>query len=253
MFNLAKSVVKKTPLSPIAHKIYYKLGFSSQNEIYNQQTIEVMKRCLREDSICIDIGANKGEVLQDITNIATNKNHFVFEPIPDLANLLQDKYSDLNIYQIALSDRQGEVEFQHFVNMDGYSGLGDRKVSVSSSGAKPEIKKFLVRTNTLDNIIPTDTKVSFIKIDIEGAEYLAMRGGIKTIVKNKPIIIFEAEKETMDLFGITPEKIYNLLSGECQLKISSMKRWLDNKSEYSKQDFCNFIDFRMGSYFIAYP
>ena len=252
MINFVKSIIKKTPLSPLLHKLYYKLGLSSQNDIYNQQTIEVMKRCLHEDSICIDVGANRGEVLQEIIAIAPNSKHFVFEPIPDLANFLRDRYPDLQVYELALSDRQQEVEFQYIVNMSGYSGLGNRKIHATATGIEPEIKKISVRTDTLDNIIPSSTKVSFIKIDIEGAEYLAMRGGVETIAKNKPIIVFEVEKDTLSLFEITPEKIYDFLTNECQLKVSTMKRWLEDKPEYSKKYFCNSVNFHVDSYFIAY-
>ena len=253
MINLVKSTIKKTPLSPIFHKLYYKLGLPSQNDIYNQQVIEVMKRYLQEDSICIDVGANRGEIFQEIIAIAPNAKHFAFEPIPDAANFLRDKYPNHHIYEVALSNQQGEVEFQHFVNLEGYSGLGNRKIHTNSLGIKLEIKKFLVRTNILDNIIPTASKVDFIKIDIEGAEYLAMRGGIKTITKNRPIIVFEAEKDTMSLFGITPEKIYDFLSNKCQLKVSKIKRMLEDKPEYSRKDFCHSINFHLDSYFIAYP
>ena len=178
MINLVKSTIKKTPLSPIFHKLYYQLGLPSQNDIYNQQVIEVMKRYLQEDSICIDVGANRGEIFQEIIAIALNAKHFAFEPIPDAANFLRDKYPNHHIYEVALSNQQGEVEFQHFVN---------------------------------------------------------------------------PEKDTMFLFGITPEKIYDFLSNKCQLKVSKIKRMLEDKPEYSRKDFCHSINFYLDSYFIAYP
>ena len=34
-------------------------------------------------------------------------------------------------------------------------------------------------------------KVNFIKIDVEGQELNVIKGGVKTITKNKPIIFFE--------------------------------------------------------------
>jgi FkbM family methyltransferase len=246
-------MIKKTPVSHIAHKFYYKLGFRSQNSIYDEQLVEIMKHCLQEDSVCIDAGANTGQILGKIVAQAPKARHFAFEPIPTLANLVREKYPNLYVYEIALSNKQGKVEFQYFENMSGYSGLGNREIHATAEGFKPKTSKILVETDTLDNVIPVTLRVDFIKFDIEGAEYLAMLGGVNTIVRSKPIIVFEAEKDTMSLFDIKPENIYDFLIDNCHLKVSSMQRWLNDKPEYSRKDFCKSINFHLCSYFIAYP
>ena len=47
-------------------------------------------------------------------------------------------------------------------------------------------------------------KPQFIKIDIEGHEYECVKGSIKTIIKHKPILMIEYDKNICD-------KIYSLI------------------------------------------
>ena len=52
---------------------------------------------------------------------------------------------------------------------EAYSGLGDRHFA----GAN-DIVHYDVPTARLDDVIPDDFACSFIKIDVEGAEYLVL-------------------------------------------------------------------------------
>lgn len=253
MLNLLKSAVKKTPISPIAHRLYYAMGFTSQDTLYNEQTVEVMRRCLRRDSVCLDIGANMGEVLKDIVAIAPNAQHFAFEPIPALAARLRQLYPNVRVHEVALSNQQGKLEFQHFINMNGCSGLGQRQIDTSTLDFEPEVETIVVKTDLLDNIIPTNIKVDFIKIDIEGAEYLALCGGLKTILANRPMVVFEADPETMQLFDVSAEQVYTLLVNDCALQVSTMKCWLEGSPPLSCSDFSRLINLRLDRYFMAYP
>jgi hypothetical protein len=50
-----------------------------------------------------------------------------------------------------------------------------------------------------------------IKIDVEGAELLLIRGARETIAKNKPVIVFEHGLGGADSYGHTPEQVFDLL------------------------------------------
>ncbi|MDH3684111.1 MAG: FkbM family methyltransferase [Acidimicrobiia bacterium] len=250
---LLKSIVKRSPLSAVAHRLYYALGFQSQNAAYDQQTVEVMKRCLGERSIGVDVGANTGDILSEMVAIAPKGEHYVFEPIPQLARKLGERHPGLHVYEVALSDCKGESDFQHFVNMSGYSGLGVRNARSVPSGGRSEVATIRVRTDRLDDIVPADTKIDFMKLDIEGAEHAAMKGAFNTIVRSKPLIVFEASKETLCLFDVTPHAIYDYLTGDCRLNVSTMKRWLNGGPALSRRAFWSSITFHLDTYFIAYP
>ena len=49
----------------------------------------------------------------------------------------------------------------------------------------------IVELKKLDDVIPTDVTIDFIKIDVEGAELGVLKGAKNVLLKNKPIIIFE--------------------------------------------------------------
>jgi len=249
MMDLLKSVIRRTPLQSVARRIYKSLRPISQNDIYDGQTVEVMKRHLKNDSVCIDIGAHLGDILKEMIALAPKGVHFGFEPLPYLAKSLRKRFPQARVYDLALSDSCGEVEFQHVVNAPAYSGLRQRVYDRPN----PKITTIVVRTDRLDNIIPSDSRVSFIKIDIEGAEYLAMRGGVETIKRSRPLIVFEAGKKGTSCYGITPDQIFSFLENECQLQVSTMERWLQGRPPFSLQEFCDNFNQALDYYFIAYP
>ncbi len=80
-----------------------------------------------------------------------------------------------------------------------------------------------------------------------------MRGGIKTIQRSRPVIVFEAGKKSTSCYDITPEEIFDFLKNDCQLQVSIMQRWLENKPSFSRQEFCNNFNQSLDFYFIAYP
>ena len=91
-----------------------------------------------------------------------------------------------------------------------------------------------------------------MKIDVEGGEFLVLKGARELIKKNKPVIIFEHGLGASDYYGTKPEDVYNLLD-ECGLKISLMRLWLDNKAPLTLKKFKEIFDKNSYYYFIAYP
>jgi len=57
-------------------------------------------------------------------------------------------------------------------------------------------EEILAETITLDSLGLNN--VSFIKIDVENYEYLVLKGAEGTILRNRPVIIFECEKANFD-------------------------------------------------------
>lgn len=48
-----------------------------------------------------------------------------------------------------------------------------------------------VKVTTLDELLKDRERIDFIKIDIEGMEYEALRGGAKILAKHQPALIYE--------------------------------------------------------------
>lgn len=98
-------------------------------------------------------------------------------------------------------------------------------------------------------------RVDFLKIDVEGAEVLVLRGGLRVIKRWKPFIIFEHCLGASDVYGFGPEDVYDLLVKECGLKIYLLSDWISRKKD-SALDLSSFCDqFRrcLNYYFLACP
>jgi FkbM family methyltransferase len=222
----------------------------TQNLKYDINTKKIMHRVLQSASSCIDIGCHKGEILDDILRYAPSGKHYAFEPLPHLYEFLQEKYRGKNItlFPIALFDRKGETSFKYVVNAPAYSGIRER----SYDFPHPEIRELTVDTDLLDNIIPEEEQIEFIKIDVEGAEFHVLKGGVKTIGRCKPVIIFEFGIGAADYYGVKPENVYTFISSECGLFIATLKGFLNKKEKLSKEEFCRLYIDRQEYYFIAY-
>lgn len=222
----------------------------TRNIRYDIYTRRIMQNILKPDSTGIDIGCHKGEILDDILRFAPQGKHFAFEPIPGMFQKLSEKYKGKNVLisAIALYDQKGQTEFQHVLNAPAYSGLKKREYDLPDA----RISKIKVDTDLLDNVIPEDQKVDFIKVDVEGAEFAVLKGGVKTIQRNKPVIIFEFGLGAADFYGSDPASIFGFLTKTCGLSVSTLKGFLNGAVSLDPERFCSHFTDRTEYYFIAY-
>lgn len=113
------------------------------------------------------------------------------------------------------------------------------------------INEILIDTIRLDDIYPKDKPLDFIKIDVEGAEYLVLTGAINTILDKKPIIVFEFGKGASEYYGITPDLMYELITNKLKMQISLLSDWLENKLSLTQNEFKKQYDDHINWYFIA--
>jgi FkbM family methyltransferase len=274
MKEILKKMMTGTVLEPLARRLYAALtgkrhdvtvvAESSGNEgvfdpesrdhQYNLQTREVMRRILRDDSNCIDVGCHQGCILTDILQFAPKGTHFAFEPIPGMyQDLLKSfgKHNNLHLYDCALCDSEGTTTFQHVVTNPGYSGLRQRRYDRPHE----DVEEIVVKTNLLDNLIPASVPIQFIKVDVEGAELQVFRGAVETIRSNRPVIVFEHGLGAADCYGTAPEHIYDVLAGQCGLRLFLMAEWLasDGRNFLDREAFCEQFTSGKNFYFMAAP
>lgn len=259
MKDLVKKMLLGTPLEPVARRALRTIkprGALSygedKNSDYDLQTIEVMKRVLNVDSNCIDAGCHLGSMLEPMIRHAPFGKHFAFEPIPQMYRELQKSFGtcpNVYLFNCALTNKTGTASFRHVVSNPTFSGLRKR------SYVRPdeEIRRIVVRTDRLDNAVPGDIKIHFIKVDVEGAEFLVFKGGLETIKRNKPVIVFEHGLGAADYYGTRPQHIYDLLVSQCGLRMFLMADWLENASKppLTKRNFCEHYWHCLDYYFMA--
>jgi FkbM family methyltransferase len=147
--------------------------------------------------------------------LAPSGHHYAFEPIPELAAGLREKYPTAEVRQLALSDTAGEATFFHVVTNPGYSGLRRR----TYDRPRERIERITVRTERLDDVLPPDLPVDFIKVDVEGAELQVFRGAARTLRSYHPTVVFEHELGGAAHYRSSPHAVYDFLVRDCALRI----------------------------------
>ena len=240
------------PLKNTLRKFLFAVGIDlTKNQQYDRQTLAIMKKWLKKDSNCIDIGCHKGEVLDEIIKIAPDGNHYGFEPIPVYYDYLVKKYAGnkkIYIVKKALSDSNGMAEFNWVKNAPAYSGLKERAYSIKNPG----IEKIEVELTKLDESGIESPLISFIKIDVEGAEMKVLTGAVNFIKKHQPLIVFECGMGAANFYDVKPEDVFSFFT-QIQYELSTLKGFLTESTGLSESRFKEVYDKNIEYYFAASP
>ncbi|MDD2983471.1 MAG: FkbM family methyltransferase [Crocinitomicaceae bacterium] len=207
-----------------------------------------MKKVIQKDSNCIDIGCHKGEMLQSIIKLAHEGKHFAFEPIPYLYEQLKVKFEgQATVFPYALSDKNGQTTFNLVKNAPAYSGINKRKYAVEN----PEIEEIQVELKQLDEVIPAETKIDFIKIDVEGGEFDVLKGAKNLLNTHHPILVFECGIGASEFYGTKPSEIFQFLA-DLNYKTSTLRAYMQQGKPLTISEFENAFNKNTDYYFIAY-
>jgi FkbM family methyltransferase len=227
--------------------IFLKLDLTKNLE-YDRLTQLIMKRVIADNSNCIDVGCHKGEILDLILKFSPKGKHFAFEPIPYLFNQLENKYINRAVvYPFALSDKNGETTFNLVKNAPAYSGINKRQYNI----AHPDIEEIKVELRKLDEVIPRELKIDFIKIDVEGGEFGVLKGARELMKKNLPVVVFECGMGASDYYGTNPLDLYNYLVQDIGLQIFTLKSFIKGNKPLSVNGFEECFKTNSEYYFIA--
>ena len=251
--SLGKRAVVGTPLEPpICWLIAASHGREELlNYRYDRETLAVMRRVLRRDSVCVDVGANVGSILDQMFALAPEGLHFAVEPIPGLAEGLRKKYAgrdNVIVVQSALGAVSGREPFCLVPDNPGLSGM------LRTDCVPPQCKVGMidVTVRRLDDVVE-DATVDFIKIDVEGAELRVFAGASQTLGRCRPVVVFEHGLGAADVYDARPSrKLFDLVVGEYGMRISLMKDWLRGRAPLSAAEFDERFQRHCGVYYIAH-
>ena len=186
--------------------IFRRMRHPELQDIYREpgRIDELMRRRLAADSNCIDVGCHIGSTLSLILKLAPRGRHFAFEPVPQKAQWLTRKFPEVKVFQMALADAKGEVTFHEDVARPGFSGL--------ARGSGSNVRAIQVQCDRLDDVLPDNYRVNFLKVDVEGAELLVFRGATKTLTSSRPLIVFESGPGGAEKFGFTRRQLFDFVT-----------------------------------------
>lgn len=197
------------------NKLYQNKLFRMINYKFNphlKQLNNLKKLKLKNDSIFIDVGGNRGFVSGFI------KDHFncnidIYEPHPACYQILKNKFHNnpkIKIFNLAVSNK--DIKMKLYLNFNSKDRF-DVKFSASSSLEQDKSniskKKFLhVQTIDIKKIISKYAFIDVLKIDIEQHEYKILPY-IYSNIHKIGIIIIELHD---DKKNIKINKLYNFWS-----------------------------------------
>ncbi len=170
------------------------------------------------DGHCVDIGAHAGDVLTDLLDAAPAGRHLAFEPLPELAEALRQRFPQVDVRAQALSDEVGEREFTRVVGNPGWSGFRQRPTPDAV-----RFERLQVPVAMLDGALPDGFVPTFVKLDVEGAELEVLRGAIETLRRHRPTLTFEHGLGSADHYGTDPGEVFALLTEQAGLRVFDLE------------------------------
>lgn len=172
---------------------------------YEEHVTRVIRTFLRPGVVVLDIGANVGYyTLLSAARISDTGKVIAFEPSSDNCALLRmsvrrNNFNNVVVHTKAVASKNGYVGFG---GRDGSNG----GVSLSINTSHPT----QVEAVALDTFLQDESKIDLIKMDIEGAEGLALNGMKQLLQRHHPVILSEFSPDALRaLSGISPEDYLN--------------------------------------------
>jgi FkbM family methyltransferase len=162
---------------------------------YEPELIRLLPALIEPGGTVLDVGANIGYFTMNMAALAGKGGHVVaFEPVRELAELIGRSVAEnglqasVTVENAAVGDAAGQARilYVHQARNQGASHL----VAGGASDCATSHEVRQVRMLALDEYAFAG-RVGFIKIDVEGAEPLCMKGARRLLRKDRPVILTE--------------------------------------------------------------
>lgn len=146
---------------------------------------------LREDDHCLDIGGNFGYFTCLFARLCPQGRVIGVEPDPKVFAILRDNVHINGLgghgasLHAAVSDAEGEVLLHRRVGRSGNTSITEPAADFVAFLGEPPSERFTVATTTVDRLAERFSgRLDIMKVDVEGAEPLVLRGAAATIAAN---------------------------------------------------------------------
>jgi len=203
-------------LHSFKHKGYWFHGRNREKE-----TINLFSDLISPGDVVLDVGGHIGYMSLLFAKLATSSGKvIVFEPgtnnLPYIRKNIAE-HQNIELQELAVSNERGTASF-YVEDLTGQNNslVKDYEIfqeNVKSASVSGRVDEDVVETTTIDHFVDErNLAPSFVKIDIEGAEAMAIRGAINTIQKRRPILMVEVTKDYEQVFEMFQECGYRMFS-----------------------------------------
>lgn len=191
-----------------------------------------LARTLRPGTNCIDVGCHLGSFLLRLVRGAPGGRHFAVEPVAYKARWLRRKFPQVTVLEMVAGEEDGRADFFLNDRLSSYSSLRPHP-----SSAEDAMRRIEVESRRLDDVIPRQTPIGFIKIDVNGAELHVLRGARRILAEDRPAVLLECTRQGLDEFGIAPAQVYAFVTEEAGYDIFLLKDFLEGRGPISLERF----------------
>ncbi len=179
---------------------------------YEADVTAVFRRVLRPGMGVLDIGANIGWfTMLSASLVGPGGFVLAMEPNPANARLLEasrrlNGFAHVMVSQTAAGQATGLLALY-------------AQDSNGMTAAPPDTLDGLLAARTVpcvpaDALVPTERPIGLVKVDVEGAEYLALKGAEATLARNRPVVISEFSPSLMPgISGVDGTEYLRWLAG----------------------------------------
>jgi FkbM family methyltransferase len=188
---------------------------------YARDELVALSKYLVPGAVFVDIGANLGEFSLFAGKRVAPGRVYAIEPLSTAfeqleANVRLNGFANVvRPLRVALAESRGEVKLFCADQVADWRVWGCVNAGTASmfKAADRTIEGEAVRCATLDEVLATEnvTRVNIIKIDTEGGELPVLRGAIRTIERDRPILLVEVCQWNFRSAGYSSEELMAFL------------------------------------------
>lgn len=207
----------RTPIyvSPDAQLKYLKFG----SNVFDQRLLDIVVSHISSQSCVWDVGANVGVFSFAAASIAKEGNVLAIEPDLFLVSLIKRSLKlrrnlglRMQVLPAAISHSNGVSEFHIASRGRAANFLRDARGRDQAGGSR---ESNLVPTFSLDELLKHFAPPTFVKVDVEGAEAMVLRGAGKLLGEVRPTIYIEVGPgSSLEVNEILNSYGYRLFDGD---------------------------------------
>ncbi|HEV2199941.1 MAG TPA: FkbM family methyltransferase [Bryobacteraceae bacterium] len=187
--------------------------------VWQPQVWQSISRGLSSGAVFLDVGAHIGyDSLKASPGVGQSGKVISFEPNPGTlvqlrANIAASRATNVIVEPIACADAERTLML-YDATAEGNSGASSLSLANADHAKKGALPSYTVRGRPIDNVVRELGlgRVDVVKIDVEGAEYLVLRGMRETLKRFHPKMVLEVDGKSLANMGATVEEVVSLMT-----------------------------------------